>query len=42
MNKEPEFLAKGHDPADPSPWLALYLDRSTPLPDKVKKAWLTD
>ena len=42
MNKEPDFLAKAHDPADPSPWLALYLDRSTPLPDKVKKAWLTD
>ena len=42
MKKEPEFLAREHDPADPSPWLALYLDRSTPLPDKVKKAWLTD
>ncbi|OZI32980.1 hypothetical protein CEG14_19120 [Bordetella genomosp. 1] len=40
--KEPEFLTQGYDPADPSPWLALYLDRSTPLPDKVKKAWLTD
>ena len=42
MKQEPEFLAKAHDPLDPSPWLALYLDRSTPLPDKVKKAWLTD
>ena len=42
MSKEPEFLTRAHDPADPSPWLALYLDRSTPLPDKVKKAWLTD
>ncbi|ALM84534.1 hypothetical protein [Bordetella sp. N] len=42
MNQEPDFLANGHDPADPNPWLALYLDRSTPLPDGVKKAWLTD
>ncbi|MFJ1302092.1 DUF6999 family protein [Pseudomonadota bacterium AL_CKDN230030165-1A_HGKHYDSX7] len=40
--KEPAFLVDGHDMADPNPWLALYLDRSTPLPDKVKKAWLTD
>ncbi len=30
------------DPNDPSPWLALYLDRSTPLPDEVKKQWLQD
>ncbi len=42
MKKEPNFLAGEHDPADPSPWLALYLDRSTPLPDNVKRAWLTD
>lgn len=42
MKEEPAFLADGHDPADPNPWLALYLDRSTPLPDTVKKAWLTD
>lgn len=39
---EPDFLRRGHDPADPSPWLALYLDRSTPLPDHVKRAWLKD
>ncbi|WP_132978797.1 hypothetical protein [Pigmentiphaga sp. D-2] len=38
----PDFLAQKHDPADPNPWLALYLDRSTPLPDAVKKSWLTD
>lgn len=42
MNQDPDFLTQGHDPADPNPWLALYLDRSTPLPDPVKKAWLTD
>jgi hypothetical protein len=38
----PDFLAKPHDERDPSPWLALYLDQSTPLPDDVKAAWLTD
>ncbi|MFQ1061676.1 DUF6999 family protein [Bordetella trematum] len=42
MNPEPPFLAEPHDPADPNPWRALYLDRSTPLPDTVKKAWLQD
>lgn len=40
--RKPEFLTREHDPADPSPWLALYLDRSTPLPDAVKEAWLAD
>lgn len=40
--RTPEFLAREHDPDDPSPWLALYLDRSTPLPDNVKEAWLAD
>lgn len=38
----PEFLQQEFDPRDPNPWLALYLDRSTPLPDHVKSAWLTD
>lgn len=42
MASPPDFLARGHDPADPSPWLATYLDRSTPLPDNVKSAWLED
>ncbi|MBN3267426.1 hypothetical protein CUR95_09010 [Bordetella bronchiseptica] len=40
--REPDFLSKPHDPADPDPWRALYLDRSTPLPDPVKQAWLAD
>jgi uncharacterized protein DUF6999 len=31
-----------HDPRDPNPWLALYLDQSTPVDPRVKKAWLTD
>ena len=30
------------DERDPNPWLALYLDKSTPLPDAVKAAWLHD
>ncbi|MDB5850237.1 MAG: hypothetical protein JWP29_3989 [Rhodoferax sp.] len=38
----PDFLAQTHDERDPSPWLALYLDQSTPLPDDVKSAWLAD
>ncbi|MBC7780596.1 MAG: hypothetical protein H7125_10905 [Proteobacteria bacterium] len=38
----PAFLSEPHDPDDPSPWLALYLDHSTPLPDEVKCAWLSD
>lgn len=38
----PEFLNKPHDVRDPDPWLALYLDQSTPLSDEVKAVWLTD
>ena len=30
------------DERDPNPWLALYLDQSTPLSDEVKAAWLRD
>ncbi|WP_028450629.1 MULTISPECIES: DUF6999 family protein [Chitinibacter] len=36
------FLDAPHDPRDPNPWQALYLDQSTPLPEPVKRAWLTD
>lgn len=42
MQQEPDFLTKNYDARDPSPWLALYLDQSTPLPDHVKKSWLKD
>lgn len=42
MTRAPDFLSRPHDPDDPDPWLALYLDRSTPLPDDVKAAWLAD
>lgn len=42
MENNPEFLTREFDPRDPNPWLALYMDQSTPLPDHVKKAWLVD
>ena len=42
MKQAPDFESLAHDPEDPNPWLALYLDRSTPLPDHVKQAWLAD
>ena len=41
-SRTPDFLTQAHDERDPSPWLALYLDQSTPLPDNVKEAWLAD
>jgi hypothetical protein len=31
-----------HDPRDPNPWMAVYLDGSLPIADDVKRAWLTD
>ena len=37
-----DFLEQPYDPRDPSPWLALYLDQSTPLDEEVKQAWLAD
>jgi hypothetical protein len=37
-----DFLQAAHDPLDPNPWLAMYLDQSTPLPDHVKRAWLSE
>ncbi len=42
ISDQPEFLKKDHNPEDPSPWLASYLDQSTPLPNEVKQAWLED
>ena len=42
MKQDPGFLERGHDPRDPSPWLALYLDQSVPLSEEVKRAWLAD
>lgn len=31
-----------HDPADPDPWLAMYMDGSVPVIDEVKKAWINN
>lgn len=42
MKELPSFLTQEFDPTNPNPWQALYLDRSTPLTDEVKQAWLTD
>ena len=42
MKTLPDFLLHEHNPADPSPWLALYLDKSSPLSDDIKQAWLAD
>ena len=37
-----DFDSMQHDPRDPNPWLALWYDRSTPIADDVKEAWLRD
>jgi hypothetical protein len=37
-----DFLSTPHDPRDPSPWLALYLDQSVPIAEPAKRAWLAD
>ncbi len=42
MKNLPSFILDEHNPADPNPWLALYLDTSSPLSDPIKQAWLTD
>lgn len=42
MNLHGDFLDQPHDPRDPNPWLAMYLDGSTPIDEAVKRAWLAD
>lgn len=42
MGRNSDWLDAAHDPRDPNPWLALYLDASGPLADEVKRAWLAD
>ena len=42
MSRTDDWLDAPHDPRDPNPWLALYLDASGPLADDVKRAWLGD
>lgn len=37
-----DFEGTRHDPNDPDPWLALYLDTSLPLGDEVKAALLAN
>lgn len=42
MTRSVDFETMEHDPRDPNPWLALYMDQSTPIDPAVKKAWLVD
>jgi uncharacterized protein DUF6999 len=42
VSTEPKFMSKPHDARDPSPWRALYLDRSVPIAEDCKRAWLED
>lgn len=42
MSQASFFETMPHDPHDPNPWLALYLDQSTPIDPRVKDAWLRD
>lgn len=42
MKRIPDFLLQEHDPRDPNPWLAVYLDGSIPIAHEVKRAWLED
>jgi hypothetical protein len=42
VSTQPKFLSEPHDPNDPSPWRALYLDQSLPLAEECKRAWLED
>jgi hypothetical protein len=35
-------ITKDHDPRDPSPWLAMYLDNSIPINEKTKQALMRD
>ena len=37
-----DFETMPHDPRDPNPWQALYLDQSTPIDENVKRAWLRE
>lgn len=42
MTAPVDFESMAHDPRDPNPWVALYLDHSTPIDPRVKAAWLLD
>lgn len=38
MDFQDFFRKMKHDPRDPDPWLALYLDRSLPINERAKAA----
>jgi len=40
MRRQDLFDPSMHDPEDPNPWSALYLDRSIPIVEAAKRAWL--
>ena len=42
MKIHDDIAEVAHDPNDPDPWLALYLDGSVPVFDTVKKAWINN
>jgi hypothetical protein len=42
VRPETQYAVPAHDPADPNPWLALYVDESVPLHAYVKAAWLNN
>lgn len=42
VKPEDMFANMQHDPDDPSPWHALYLDQSTPIRPSAKTLWLTN
>lgn len=39
---ENQFLNQNHDPRDPNPWLAMYLDTSIPINETTKLALMRD
>lgn len=39
---ENQFLNQHHDPRDPNPWLAMYLDTSIPINETTKLALMRD
>ncbi len=42
MKKSTDIDIENHDPRDPNPWLAMYLDNSIPINNKTKVALMRD
>jgi hypothetical protein len=42
MTPKISFETMKHDPEDPNPWQALYLDQSTPIRPSTKQLWLAN